>query len=127
MNGDIVQPSTAIFTSLRSAAILKTFSAALHVPLRPVICSMRLVSSAACALSGHTVSTTNDFLSGIGNHPCARKRFSLCFLHIQARFAGNIWSTTHNASVLLSQASLKAAIGQSNQMFGDLATFAVTE
>src|SRR2546426_5825089 len=46
MNGGIFHSSTFTATSLRGAVILNTPSAALHAPLKPVICSMRLVSSA---------------------------------------------------------------------------------
>src|SRR5258708_7174671 len=61
MNGGMVQPSTAIFTSLRGAVALKTRSAALQVPLTPVICSMRFVSSAARAASGSVAAMASDF------------------------------------------------------------------
>ena len=49
MKGGIFQPSTDTGRSLRGAVTLKTPSAALHAPLRPVSCSMRLVLSAAIA------------------------------------------------------------------------------
>jgi len=47
MNGGIFHSSTFTVTSLRGAETLNTLSAAFHVPLSPVICSMRLVSSDA--------------------------------------------------------------------------------
>lgn len=40
MNGGIVQPSTATGTSLRGAVILKTPSASIRVPFRPVTVSI---------------------------------------------------------------------------------------
>ena len=60
MNGDIVQPSTAIFTSFRGVVTLKTPSAALQAPLTPVICSTRFVSSAAFAASGRVAAMASD-------------------------------------------------------------------
>ncbi len=47
MKGGMFHPSTAILTSVRGAVTLKTPSAALKVPFKPVSCSSRLVSREA--------------------------------------------------------------------------------
>src|SRR5438034_1855893 len=60
MNGGIFHPSTETGRSLRGAVTLNTPSAALQVPGSPVICAIRLVSSAACAANGSATAIAND-------------------------------------------------------------------
>src|SRR6516164_7577669 len=50
MRGGMDQLSTSTLTSLRALVTLKTFSSEIIVPFTPMICSMRAVSKAACAL-----------------------------------------------------------------------------
>src|SRR5438067_11447065 len=54
MNGAIDHLSTETLTSLRGELTLKTPSSAFILPFNPVSCSMRLVSSWACAARADT-------------------------------------------------------------------------